>query len=65
MLEFAVDGVYCEDCVFANVGVPVFEAGAADWDKGFEEFCIFGDFLEETKGCAADIFVWVLLGEVC
>lgn len=38
MLEFAVDCVDREDGVFADVGVAVFEAGTADWDKWLEEF---------------------------
>jgi hypothetical protein len=41
--------------------VTVLQAGAADWNKGFEKLGIFGYFLEETKSCAADIFVWMLL----
>lgn len=40
----------------------MFEAGATDWDKGLEELGIFGYLLEEAESCAADIFVWVLLG---
>ena len=61
IFEFAVDGVYREDGVFADVGMTMFQAGAADRDQRFEEFSIFRDFLEETEGCAADIFVWMLL----
>jgi len=41
--------------------VAVFEAGAAERDERFEEFCIPGDFLEEAQGCAPDIFIRVLL----
>jgi hypothetical protein len=62
VFKFTIDGVYCEDGVFADIRVTVFEAGAADWDERFEEFGVFGYFLEEAEGCAADIFVWMLLG---
>jgi hypothetical protein len=61
MFEFTIDGVYCEDGIFADVGVTVLEAGAADWYERFEELGVFGYFLEEAKGCAADVFVWMLL----
>ena len=40
VLEFAVDCVDREDGVFADVGVAVFEAGTADWDKWLEEFSV-------------------------
>ena len=63
MLEFAVDGIHCKDGVFANISMSVFEAGTANWDKGFEKFCIFRNFLKKAKSCTTDIFVWVLLGE--
>ena len=41
--------------------MAVFEAGAAERDERFEEFCVPGDFLEEAQGCAPDIFIKVLL----
>src|ERR1700685_4272135 len=61
VFEFAVDSVYCKDGVFADVGVAVFEAGATEWDEGFEKFGVPGDFLKEAQGCAPDIFIRVLL----
>ena len=62
VLKLAVDGVDSEHGVFADVRVPVLQAGAAGGDEGFEEFGVLGDFLEEAEGCAADVFVGVLLG---
>ena len=41
--------------------MAVFEAGAAERDEWFEEFCVPGDFFEEAQGCAPDIFIRVLL----
>ena len=61
VFEFAVDGVEREDGVLANVGMAMFEALATSWDEGFEQFGVLGDFLEETKTCAANVFVWMLL----
>jgi hypothetical protein len=61
VLKFSIDGVDGEDGVFANVGVTVLEARTAGWNEGFEELCIFCDFLEETEGCATDVLVGVLL----
>lgn len=61
MFEFAVDGVYGEYCVFADIGMTMFEAGAACGDEGFEEFGVLGDFLEKAESCAADVFIGVLL----
>jgi hypothetical protein len=49
IFKFAVDGVYIEDSVFSDVGVTMFQAGAADRDQWFEEFSVFGDILEETE----------------
>jgi hypothetical protein len=40
--EFAVDGVYRKDDVFADVGVAALEARAADWGERFEESGILG-----------------------
>jgi len=37
--------------------VPTLVVISLDWDQQFEEFSI----LEETEGCAADIFIWMLL----
>jgi hypothetical protein len=48
VLVFAVDSVYGEYCVLADVGVTVLETAAADGDEGFEEFSIFGYLLKET-----------------
>lgn len=53
MLELAVDGVDGEDSVFADVRLPVLQAGTAGGDKRFEELGVFEDFLEEAEGCAA------------
>ena len=39
----------------------MFEAGAADWDDGFEDFDVFGDLLEESERCTTDVFVRMLL----
>ena len=39
----------------------MFEAGAADWDEGFEDFDVFGDLLEEPERCTTDVFVRMLL----
>ena len=61
VLELAVDGVDREDGVLADVGVSMFEAGAADWDEGFEDFDVFGDLLEEPERCTTDVFVRMLL----
>ena len=36
-----------------DVQLPVLQADAAGGGEMFEEFSIFGDFLEEAKGCAA------------
>lgn len=41
--------------------MAVLEVGAEGRDKGFKEFGVFGDFLEEAQCCTADVFVWVLL----
>ena len=62
VLKFAVDGVDGKHGVLADVRVPVLQAGAASGDERFEEFGVFGDFLEEAEGCAADVLVGVLLG---
>jgi hypothetical protein len=35
VFKLAVDGVYGEDGVFANVGVTMLEAGTTDGDEGF------------------------------
>lgn len=56
LLELLVDGD------FADVGVAVFEAAAADWDERLEEFGVLGYFLEEEEGCTANIFIGALLG---
>ena len=61
MLELAIDGVDREDRVLAHIRVTVFEAGSADGDEGFEDLYVFGDLLQESKGCTADVFVRVLL----
>ena len=45
---------------FADIGVALFEAGAADQDRQFEEPGVFGYFLE-VEGCTADILVWFTL----
>jgi hypothetical protein len=38
MFEGTIDGVDGEDGVFADVGMPVFQAGAACGNQRFEEF---------------------------
>jgi hypothetical protein len=50
-----------EDGSFADIRMTVFEVSAESGDERLEEFDVFGKFLEEAEGCAADIFVWVLL----
>jgi hypothetical protein len=40
--------------------MSVFQAGTTQWDERFEEFGVLVDFLEESEGCAADVFVGVL-----
>jgi hypothetical protein len=55
IFEFAVDGVYREDGIFADVGVTMFHEGVADQDQRFEKLGVL------TEGCAANIFVWILL----
>lgn len=57
MLKFAIYGIDGEDGVLSNVGVPMFKACATGRDEGLEEFGVFSDFLEETKGSATDVFV--------
>jgi len=42
IFEFAVDGVYCDDGMFADVGVTMFRAGAGNRDQRLEEFHVFG-----------------------
>jgi len=42
IFEFAVDGVYHENSVFADVRVTMFQAGVADRDQWFEEFGVIG-----------------------
>lgn len=61
VLVFAVDSVYCEYGVLADVGVTVLETAAAGGYEGLKELGIFGYFLKETKSGTADIFVWMLL----
>jgi hypothetical protein len=51
-----MNGVYREDGVFADVGMTMFHAGVTDQHRRFKELGV----LAETKGCAADIFVWML-----
>lgn len=63
VLELTVDGVNGKDGVLSHVRVTVLETGAAGWDERLEKFGVLGDFLEESKGCTANVFVWVLLYE--
>jgi hypothetical protein len=58
---FAVDSVYGEYGVLADVGVTVLKTAAAGRYEGLEELSIFGYFLKESKGGTTDIFVGVLL----
>ncbi len=39
----------------------MFEACTARRDERFKQFCVLGDLLEEAKGCAANVLVWMLL----
>jgi hypothetical protein len=41
VFEYAVDGICREDGVVVDVGVTVFQAGAADRDRRFKESGIF------------------------
>lgn len=61
VLIFAVDSVYSEYSVLADIGVTVLETAAAGGYEGLEELGIFGYFLKKAKGGTADIFVGVLL----
>lgn len=61
MFEFTIDRVDGENCVFADIGMSMFQTWTTGRHKGFEEFCIFGYLLKESKSCAADIFIGMLL----
>jgi hypothetical protein len=61
MLEFLVDGVYCEHGIFADIAMTVFKAGTAGWDERFKQLGILRDLLKESKGRATDVFIGVLL----
>lgn len=61
MLVLAVDGIHGKYGIFPDVGVSVLEARAACRNERFEEFGVFGDFLEETKRRTANIFIRMLL----
>jgi hypothetical protein len=39
--KLAIDGIYHEDGVSADVGVTMFQAGATDWDQQLKESGIF------------------------
>ena len=44
MFEGTIDGVDGKDGVFTDVGVAVFQAGAAEWDEKFKKFGVPGFF---------------------
>jgi hypothetical protein len=49
IFELAVDGVYRDDGIFADVGVTMFQAGAADRDQRFKEFRVVGNFFWQQQ----------------
>lgn len=61
MLELAVDGVYCEYGVFADVAVAMLETRTAGGDERFEQLGLLGNLLQEPEGRAADVFIGMLL----
>ena len=63
MLELSVDGVKGEYGVLTDVGVPVFETGAAGWNERLEELSVLREFGEESKSCSTDVLVRMLLEE--
>ena len=64
MLIFAVDSVYSEYGVLADIGVTVLETAPAGGYKRFKELGIFRYLLKETKGGTADVLIWMLLQEL-
>lgn len=60
VLMLAIDGVDGKNGILPYIGVSVLKAGANSWDEGFKELDVAGDLLEETKSCAANVFVWML-----
>jgi len=64
VLIFAVDSVYSEYGVLADIGMTVLETAPAGGYKRFKELGIFRYLLKETKGGTADVLIWMLLQEL-